>query len=156
MNKSDFTRLIGAEEESEYTPVGGMLTSGYGFAGYFNSQLNQGMSDTCVLINARLVDLRGPTGTTTQPRIADFSQFIEEIVMQSYESEDGAERPTGDVFGKSIPLAGIPLDQVVVVYPVKRIGSLMQSLQEEQQRMPDFLDFDKKSVVLKMLRTKLW
>jgi len=156
MHKADFLRMIGAEDEAEYTPVAGMLTSGYGFAGYYNASLNEGLHETCVLVNARLVDLRGPEGSTARPRVSDFNQFIEEIVQQSYQTTEEVRAPRQDVFGRSIPLAGIPFDQVAVIYPVNQIGKLMERVQSEQQRVPSFLDFDNRSLVLKVLRKKLW
>jgi len=133
-----------------------MLTSGYGFAGYFNADLNSGLGETCVLVNARLVDLRGPEGSTARPRVSDFNQFIEEIVQQSYLPDGEVRAPRQDVFGRSIPLAAIPFDQVAVVYPVSQIGKMMESLHKERHGMPSFLDFDNKSVILKALRRKLW
>ena len=156
MHKADFLRMIAAEEEAEYSPVAGMLTSGYGFAGYFNGRLNAGLDETCVLINARLVDLRAPEGPASRPRVADFNQFIEEIVQQSYQSEEPVQAPRRDFFGRSIPLAGIPFDQVAVVYPVNQIGKMMKALHSERHATPTFLDFENKSVVLRLLLAKLW
>lgn len=156
MNRADFLRMIGAEEGSEYMPVAGMLASGYGFAGYFNARLNAGFHETCVLINARLADLRAPEGPSSRPRVSDFNQFIEEIVQQSYQSEEPVQAPRRDFFGRSIPLAGIPLNQVAVVYPVSQIGKMMKELHGERHATPTFLDFENRSVVLRILRAKLW
>ena len=156
MNRADFLRIVGASNGVEYAPVAGMLRSGYGFAGYFNSHLNEGMEGTAVLINARLVDIRGRSDSSRQPRVTDFGQFVEEIVMENYEASDEPKLPRTDVYGKSIPLAAIPLSEVAVVYPVGHIGRLMQSLEREQKQIPSFLDFDNRSLVLKLLRTKLW
>jgi len=156
MKKSDFLRLVGAREGAEYAPVAGMLSCGYGFVGYFNGRANEGLDETCVLINARLVDLRGGEEDVTGPRISDFSEFVEEIVRQSYQSDETPEEPRSDVFGRSIPLAAIPFDEVAVVYPVAQIGRMMEDLERERKRIPSFFDLDNKSIILKLLRTKLW
>ena len=156
MTKTDFLRLVGAGEGVEYAPVAGMLRNGYGFAGYFNSQLNEGMEDTFVLLNARLVDMRGESDTRTQPRISDFGEFVEEIVRESYQSAEEPRLPRSDIYGKSIPLAAIPLNEISVVYPVGHIGKMMQRIEREQKTIPSFLDFDNKSLVLKVLRTRIW
>ena len=165
MKRSDFLRLISGKEKVEYAPVAGMLRSGYGFAGYFNSRLNEDLEATCVLVNTRLVDLRGGDEPAGGPRIAGFSDFLEEIVRQSYHTgeageEEAPEQPpletTSDIFGKSIPLAAIPFDEIAVVYPVAQIGRMMADLQRERKRIPTFFDLDNKSIILKLLRTRLW
>ena len=154
MKKTDFLQIVG--EGEEYAPVAGILQGGYGFAGYFNSSLNQSMDDSCVIINARLADLRGAGEGSGKPRIADFDQFVEDIVLTSYLPQQAPEEPRSDFYGKSIPLVAIPYDQVAVIYPVGQIGKMMQELQREQKKVPSFLDLDDKSIVLKILRTKLW
>jgi len=53
-------------------------------------------------------------------------------------------------------LAAIPFDQVAVIYPIGRISKMMQKLKFEKKKTPSFLDIDNKSIVLKILRTKLW
>ena len=156
MKKEDFLRIVGAGNGVEYAPVAGMLRNGYGFAGYFNSQLNQGMEETFVLLNARLVNIRRDTESRTPPRLSDFGEFVEEIVMENYQSSDEPKLPRSDVYGKSIPLAAIPLNELSVVYPVGHIGRMMQTIEKEQNTIPSFLDFDNKSLLLKLLRTKLW
>jgi len=157
MKRSDFLRLAGADEGAEYAPVAGMLESGYGFAGYFNSRLNEGLDDTCVLMNARLVDLRGAEEEPSyRPRISDFNDFVEEIVRQSYQSEETPQRPRDDAYGRSIPLAAIPFGQIAVVYPVSHIAKMMADLERERKKVPAFFDLDNKSIILKLLRTKLW
>ena len=105
MKRADFVRIIGAEEATEYAPVAGMLQSGYGFAGYFNSRLNEKMEEACVLMNVRLVDLRSTDERSARPQIADFNDFVQEIVRESYEGEEGPEEPrTGasDIHGTSL------------------------------------------------------
>jgi len=156
MNRADFLRLVGGGEGAEYTPVAGLLHSGQGFAGYYNAQVNEGMETTCVLVNARVVDMSSEDHGTGQPRITDFRDFLEEIVQQAYQSDDAPEMPRDDIYGKSIPLAAIPLDEIAVLYPVGQIGRMMQELETSSDAVPSFLDFTNKSVVLKVLRTKLW
>ena len=156
MKKSDVLRLVGAREGAEYAPVAGMLSCGYGFVGYFNGRANEGLEETCVLINARLVDLRSDGEDVTEPRITDFSEFVEEIVRQSYQAEKPPGEPRSDVFGRSIPLAAIPFDQVAVVYPVAQIGRMMADVERERKKIPSFFDLDNKSIVLKFFRAKLW
>ncbi len=156
MKKADFLRLIGGGKGAEYTPVAGMLQSGYGFAGYFNDRLNEHLDETLVLINVRLVDIRGTVESGTQPRISDFNDFVEEIVLQNYETAQAPRIPRSDIYGKSVPLAAIPFNQLAAVYPVGQIGKMMQNLEREKKKAPSFLDFDNKSLVLKILRTKLW
>lgn len=163
MKRSEFLRLVTGGEEAEYAPVAGMLECGYGFAGYFNSRLNENLEDTCVLINARLIDLRSEEGVSSRPRITDFSDFVEEIVRLNYPSGEDREEGQpesaglgGEVFGKSIPLAAIPFDEIAVLYPVARIGQMMEELHRQRRKIPSFFDLDNKSIILKLLRTKLW
>ena len=157
MNKSDFIKLVGGGDHVDYAPVAGMLESGYGFAGFYNTALNEGLEDSCVLLNARLVDLRSDSSSRSHPQIADFNEFVEEIVQQSYPSVDEPKMPRKDVYGKSIPLAAIPFSQISIVYPVGHIGKMMKDLQRRENfKLPGFLDFDNKSLILKVLRTKLW
>ena len=63
-------------------------------------------------------------------------------------------------FGKSIPLTAIAYDEIAVVYPVTPIGDLLRRANDEvkadAQQVPSFLDFENKSLVVKVLRTKLW
>ena len=156
MRREDFLRIIGAEEGTEYAPVAGMLSSGYGFAGYYNSRLNEDMERTCVLINARLVDLRGIQESRSAPRISDFAEFVEQIVRQNYQAKDAPQAARSDMYGKSIPLAAISLDEIAVAYPVAQIGKMMGRLKGKKTVLPGFLDFESKSEVLKILRTKVW
>ncbi len=155
MNQADFLRVIGVDEGEDYTPVAGILSGGYGFAGYFNSQINKPLDESFVLINVRLMSLEG-SEDSARPGISDFNQFVEEIVLKNYLPEQEPEAPRTDFYGKSIPLAAIPFDQVVAVYPVAQMGKMMQDLQREGRKLPSFLDFTDKSIVLKLLRTKLW
>ena len=157
MYRKDFQKLIGAEKpETEYVPVACLLSSGYGAAGYYNTALNQGLEDTCVLINARLAELIDDADRTG-PKVRDFNDFIQDIVTHHYNDPDGATMPQNDVYGTSIPLAAVPYDQIALVYPVAQIAALMKRAEDgDDADIPTFLDFDNKSVVLKLLRTKLW
>ena len=156
MKKADFLRIVGASEGAEYVPVAGLLQNGYSFVGYFNSRVSEDVADTLVLINARLMDLREKPARRSRPRISDFNEFVEEIVVQSYESGQEPQCTRSDIYGKSIPLIAIPFEQVAVVYPIVQIGKMMAQLHHEQQRAPSFFDFENKSLVLKILRTTLW
>jgi hypothetical protein len=156
MKKSDFLRLLGADESTEYSPVAGMLEGGYGFVGYYNSRLNEGLDEAFVILNARFVDLRSPERSSMEAPISDFSQFVEEIVLHSYGPEHEPEVPRADAYGRSIPLAAVTYDEILVLYPVAQIGKLMEELEREEKKIPRFLDVDDKSIVLKLLRAKLW
>jgi len=160
VKKSDFLKFVGAAEGAEYAPVAGMLRSGYGFAGYFNAKLNQEVEDSVLLVNVRLVNLIDTPDTPSGPRITDFNEFVEEIVQHQYQAAATPEGHHTDVYGKSIPLAAFPFNEVSVIYPIDRISKMMEKLQTPKQKaagkIPSFLDFDRKSVILKILRTKLW
>ncbi len=83
MNKQDFLKLSGAAiERAEYLPVAFMIRGGYGCAGYYNAGLNDGLTDTCVLLNMRLVEF--PPSPTGQSSIHNFSEFLERIVARHY------------------------------------------------------------------------
>jgi hypothetical protein len=156
MHKSDFTRIIGASADTDYAPVAGMLQNGYGFVGYFNTQVNVGLEETLVVINVRLADLRDKAGTPGTPRIADFNEFVEQIVVRSYDQSKAPMSGIQDVYGKSIPLVALNYDQIAVVYPISQIHKLMTVAAGEKKGPQSFLDFENKSVILKALRTKLW
>ena len=157
MNRADFIKLIGAESaNAEFLPVAFLLRSGYGCAGHYNSALNEELQDTCVLLNARLIEIRQGQSTGHRPTIQDFNEFLEEIVLDFYELEDAEQtHAKGDLYAKPIPLTAIPFEEISVIYPVPHMGTLMQRVKEEKKRSPRFLDFDK-SVILRLLRTKLW
>lgn len=157
MDGHDFVKLIGAESEDvDYLPVACLLTVGHAVAGYYNSAVNEDLRDSVLLLNARLTSFHEQT-QPDRPWIADFADFIEEVVQSSAE-QDGRVEFTDDrgVCGKSVPLVAIPLSQVAVVYPVAHIRALMTQAQEEESQVPSFFDFDNKSVVLRLLRSKLW
>ena len=157
MDRRDFVKLIGAEgEEVDYLPVACLLTVGHAVAGYYNTFVNEDLRESVLLLNARLTSFH-EQAQPGRPWIADFADFIEDVV-QSSTGQDGRVEFANDqnVCGKSIPLVAVPLEQVAVVYPVAHIGALMAQAREEQSRVPSFFDFDNKSVVLRMLRSKLW
>jgi hypothetical protein len=165
MKHAEFVRLIGGESaNAEYLPVACLLRNGYGCAGYFVPSLNHDFTDTCILVNARLVDLKGGGGGPRRT-IDDFSEFLEEIVRTAYRKEESATG--GDRFGRSIPLMAVTYDEISLLYPVSHISTLMHRATEAASGKPDsresagasiphFLDFDRRSIVLKLLRTKLW
>jgi hypothetical protein len=76
----DVLRLIGGGSDSpnsDYMPIACLLNSGYGCVGYFNSSVNESLSDTIVLLNMRLVDLRVEEGHSRRGRVADFNDFLQ-------------------------------------------------------------------------------
>ncbi|MFY9255011.1 MAG: hypothetical protein WAO83_16295 [Fuerstiella sp.] len=160
MNRTDFQKLIGATNAAEeYLPVACLLSTGYGCAGYYSSLINNNLEDTCVLLNARLVELDRSEGSR---HVSDFNDFIEDIVATHYQQSGHASLPSRDSAGGSIPLTAIPFNQISLVYPVAHIASLLKQARPqiaataETESTPTFLDFDNKSIVLKALRTKLW
>ena len=157
MNSNDFRKLVGSEHsDNDYQPVAFLLTNEYGCVGFYNERLNSDLEDTCILINARLVKMVGPE-VHSRSEIGDFNGFIEEITANWHDDTEGHSIPDGhDVLGKSIPLTAIPFRQIAIVYPLAHISALMKRAEESEATIPTFLDFDNKSVVLKLLRTKLW
>ena len=156
MKQSDFLKLIGAEQsEADFLPVACLLQSGYGYVGYYNQAINESLDDTCVLVNARVIGLSGAKSQGTKFTIHDFNDFLEEIVANFKTKQKDPLLPKSDEFGKSIPLSAVPFDQIVIVYPISHIRTLMERLQAEQKAIPSFLDFDK-SEIIQLLRTKLW
>lgn len=169
MNREDFLRLAGADKESsrEYLPVACMLCSGYGCVGYFNSSINEGLDDTIVLLNTRLVDLKGDDSHTRRGKVADFNDFLEDVVANHYSPRAKGEPVESSGDEPTIPLTAIPLNEISLLYPVAHIGAMLKSLHRtrpenkgaapsEEEALPSFLDFNNKSMVLKVLRTKLW
>ena len=156
MKQSDFLKLIGAEQsKADFLPIACLLQSGYGCVGYYHQAINEALDDTCVLVNARVIDLSGSKDQGTKFTINDFNDFLEEIVANFQTKQKDPLLPKSDEFGKSIPLSAVPFEQIVIVYPISHIRTLMERLQAEQKAIPSFLDFDK-SEIIQLLRTKLW
>lgn len=168
MKRDEFLKLIGGKSDgTEYIPVACLLKNGYACAGYVNQSINEPFNETCLLVNARMVDLREPGRRTERGAFHDFGDFLEEFVTgmldkQPHERDvlDEASSAAYERFGKSIPLTAVSFDEIAVVYPVARIGNLLRQVTVETkadpQQLPSFLDFENRSVVLKVLRTKLW
>ena len=170
MLRSDFLRLIGSKADAnDLIPVACLLQNGYGAAGYFNSQLNAELLETCVLVNARLVDLslREPAlGEADEdgvqemiPGVTDFAGFIETVatrLSQPSDYQDDALLDASGRVGRSVPLTAIPYSQITVLYPVSQISRLMRRIEEDQNRIPTFLDFENHSIVVRVLKTKIW
>ncbi len=157
MNRDDFVKLVGvASDDDQYVPVAFLLCNGYACAGYYHPPVNKGLASTCVLLNARLIELRGENKVSGQPSIYDFNEFLEEIVVNFCEpSGNGKPSSRTDAYGKSIPLSAIPFEQIAVVYPVAHIGSLMRRAEQQKIRPHRFLDLNQ-SEIIKLLQTKLW
>jgi hypothetical protein len=159
MHKQDFLKLTGAlSRPADYLPVAFMLRTGYACAGHYNSDLNRDLADTCVLFNARLIEFQNPTAARAGDAIQDFNDFLEEIVTRYYQQDEKVPTEVEEqAIGKTIPLAGIAFDEIVLVYPVAHISALMHRAQEELSlRTPTFLDFRNQSIIVKVLSTKLW
>jgi hypothetical protein len=170
MDRNDFVKLIGSGSAgSEYLPVAFLLRSGYACAGYYHPAINCDLSSTCVVLNAHLIELQGDHSSTGRPSIHDFNDFLEEIVTTFYAFEDTPpDAPIRSaLYGKSIPLAAIPYDEIAVMYPVSHIGALMRRAEEmqstlppetqekQEKKVPTFLDLDR-SEIISLLRAKLW
>jgi len=97
-------------------------------------------------------------------RVSDFNDFLQEIVTRHIRHND-------DEFGSSesrndgtIPLAAVPVSEIAILYPVARIATLLKTAsglteaaeESGKSAVPVFLDFNNRSIVLKVLRTKLW
>lgn len=157
MNRDDFVKLAGvAVEEGQSVPVAFLLINGYACAGYYHPAVNEGLASTCVLLNARLIELQGPQSNGNRPSIQDFNEFLQEIVTGLCESDEHElPSPSGDAYGKSVPLMAIPFEQVTVVYPVAHISALMRRAEKKPNQKSSFLDIDRSEVV-RLLRTRLW
>ena len=160
MNKQDFLKLSGAAiERTEYLPVAFMIRGGYGCAGYYNAGLNEGLTDTCVLLNMRLVEF--PPSPTGQSSIHNFSEFLERIVARHYREvrrQDEAGDPGVPLDAdNTIPLGAVVYSDIFLLYPVAHITALMQRAEDSFiDPVPTFLDFRNKSIVFKVLTKGLW
>jgi hypothetical protein len=157
MNRDDFVKLVGvASDDDQHVPVAFLLCNGYACAGHYHAAINKGLASTCVLVNARLIELRGDNKITGHPSISDFNDFLEEIAVNFCEpSRNSESSPRTDAYGKSIPLTAIPFEQIAVVYPIAHIGSLMRRAEQQKIRPHRFLDLNQ-SEIIKLLQTKLW
>ena len=157
MNRDDFLKLVGVvSDDDQHVPVAFLLCNGYACAGHYHAAINKGLASTCVLLNARLIELQGENKVSGQPSISDFNDFLEEIAVNFCEpSRNGESSPRTDAYGKSIPLTAIPFEQIAVVYPIAHIGSLMRRAEQQKIRPHRFLDLNQ-SEVINLLRTKLW
>jgi len=176
MQRTEFLKLIGKKlEGTEYIPVACLLQNGYACAGFIHPTTAEQFAEVALLVNAQMIDLREPVRKNERGAIHDFSDFLEEFVLGVIEkkpksgkkkaapvdeySED-EEESFRSRFGKRIPLTAIAYDQIAVVYPIGRIGDLIQQVNAEtkgdEKKVPSFLDFENSSVVVKVLKTKLW
>jgi hypothetical protein len=154
MTGKDFRKLITAEAaKEEYTPVAFLLRSGYAGLGYYNSSVNEGFGDLAVFLNVRLIDL-DRSAQRGGASIRDFSEFLEEVVAEETEREEADEAPAKPDFGKAIPIAAVPLDELAVLYPVAQIGALLSRRKQQDRSVPKFFDL-RKSEILSLLRGRL-
>ena len=157
MNRDDFVKLVGvASGDDQYVPVAFLLSNGYACAGFYHATINKGLAGACVLLNARLIDLRAKSKASGQPHISEFNDFLEEITVNFCEpsGKDGSS-PRTDTYGKTIPLMAVPFEQVAIVYPIAHIGELMRRAEQKKIRPHRFLDLNKCEII-NLLRTKLW
>ena len=164
---ADIHSLIGTDgtTDSDYSPIACLLKSGYGCVGYFNLSINENLNDTIVLLNMRLVDLRGEDGHSRRGKTADFNDFLQDIVAQHVKAEAGVEASAeSEKSDGTIPLTAIPVSEIALLYPVAHIAGLLKTAQRvvdgdrsaSMTEVPTFLDFNNKSIVLKVLRAKIW
>jgi hypothetical protein len=157
VDRDDFIKLVGiASDNDPCLPVAFLLNNGYACAGYYHPAVNEGLTGTCVLLNARLIELRGENKLGGQPSINDFNDFLEEIVANFREPSGKVElSPRTDIYGKSIPLTAIPFHQIAVVYPVAHIGALMRRAEQQDVQPHGFFDLSK-SEIINLLQIRLW
>lgn len=164
MNRNDVINLIAPPQSSaEYVPVAMLLSSGYGCVGYYNQSINEKMVDSVVLLNARLVDLRSEDHHSRHGHVADFNDFLQDVVAGHVRADSHDNGQESEHSEGTIPLTAIPLPEIGILYPVDQIAALLKSVHKVTQGdhgtvqgIPTFLDFNNKSIVLKALRTKLW
>ena len=166
MNRDDILSLVGSgtSPDDDYMPVACLLKSGCGCVGYFNRSVNDSLSAAIVLLNMRLVDLRAEEGHSRRGRVADFNDFLQDVVAQHVQAESGSAAEDSEKRERTIPLTAIPISEIAMLYPVAHIARLLKSAQRVTQgnhsvtsnEVSTFLDFNNKSIVLKALRTKLW
>ena len=154
MINNGLKKIIGAaQDQKEHVPVALLLRSGYACFGHFNSNLNEGMESTLVLLNAQLMELK-PIISRNRPVVEDFREFLLEIVAAHEESAE-AELPTREDLGQSVLLVAIPLDEISIVYPVAQIVQLIQRLSDKfNHSVPTLFDLERSEIV-GLLRTKL-
>lgn len=162
MNAQDFRKIAGAGKgTAEYSPVALLLSSGYACFGHFNELLNEDLTDTIMILNAQLIELKSES-QHNRPAVEDFREFLMEIVA-AYDSGDESELPSREDLGKSVPLVAIPMKEIAIVYPVAHIVELLQRASGEGRKeeadapksTPTLFDLDK-SEILTVLTTKLW
>jgi hypothetical protein len=157
MLRNDFVTLIGSRPgKADYIPVACLLRNGYGVAGYYNTPVNEGLVETCVLVNARLLDLTH--SQESRRGVHHFGDFVEEIVTRMMKEEEFTDDDSDAAarIGGTVPLTAVPYGEISVVYPISQIRQLLHRVQEDPQTTPTFLDFQNKSIVVKMLTTRLW
>jgi len=170
MHRNDFLKLIGAESNvAKFLPVAGLLRNGNGCVGHYNVMMNEGLVETCVLLNARIIEFKEARAGGGRGTIQDFSDFLEDVVARvTSDGEQDTLALDNSDFGKAIPLTAIALDEIIILYPVSHIRSLLERTSQAQSsaaaqgapsdnpaEIPTFLDFEQ-SPVLKVLRMKLW
>ena len=104
MNREDFIKLVGAASaKAEYLPVAFLLRNGYACAGYYHSAVNEDLNSTCVLLNARLIELQAENRVSGQPSINDFNDFLEEVVAGFSEPKATGSSPRTAPMARASP-----------------------------------------------------
>lgn len=153
MNSNDFLLVMGRSKEQKYLPVAGLLEMNYGFFGYFNPDINDEMVESVILLNTTLFKFdQDNGGESSTYHIRDFNDFLEEFVL---EQKTEVTTRMQEEYGKSMPACLIPLKKIVALYPMSKIRDIVKAVEEETPH-PTFLDFNNRSVVLKVLRKKIW
>ncbi len=144
MNGSDLRKIIGTTDgETDYAPVGMLLRSGYACYGHFNSNVNDGLDETLVVLNASLMELKASVDHN-RPSVEDFREFLLDMVA-AYDVGAAADIAIPESFGKQIPLIAIPMDEIALVYPVSHIIELLSRADKTKNRTtPTLLRFRSK------------
>ncbi len=154
MNRDDFLKLATSGSNAEYQPVALLLVNGYACIGHYNASVNEGLTDTCVLVNNTLIDLREQSAASSRPVLSDFGDFLEEVVAGHTQST-GEPASYRERYAKPIPLTAIPYPQITVVYPVAQISRLLQRCESKGSRFPAFFDLGRSEIV-RLLAMRLW
>ncbi|MHC4880774.1 MAG: hypothetical protein ACYTGL_30335 [Planctomycetota bacterium] len=155
MNAADLRKIVGTSGDGvEHAPVAMLLRSGYACYGQFNRILNDGLTQTAMILNAQLMELKAHDDRH-RPAVEDFREFLLEIVAAYDEHREGSV-PVREDLGKTVPLIAIPMDEIAIVYPVAHIVELLRRASDGPKRAaPALFDLDQ-SEILAMLRMKLW
>ena len=167
MDVKELGRLIGAKSgKAEYLPVAFLLKTGYACYGHYNSSLNDGLSDLCVLLNVRILDLSQST-QKTKSTVRDFSDFLEDVVVRASKSDpdstdEGDDTLARSKFGKAIPIAAVVSTTSRSSTPLRKLvhscvaRGRKHSPRHRSPHPPVRCSTSTRARVLAVLRMKLW